>query len=354
MRVDRTGPIATARRFVAEAAITALLKKPMYRVVRKQPRSRVAILRAESYSQSLFATLRYGLSSFYLNLRGHTVLLKPNLVDYVPGSHINTHALLVSAAVECFLSLGAAKVIVAEGPGHQRDTELVLCESGLASALQHQNVRFVDLNRDELVECPLLADYTGLERLWLPRTILEADFIVSMPKVKTHHWTGVSLSTKNMFGVVPGARYGWPKNILHCKGIERSILDVCATVPVHFVIADGIIAMEGNGPLNGTPRALGRIVLADDAVAADATCARLMGLAPDRVVHIRAGAQFLGNYSIPLIQQIGEELQVPSAPFAIVPDFEYLRETRTVEDGSLDGCREQASGFNYRPPDLSR
>jgi uncharacterized protein (DUF362 family) len=77
-----------------------------------------------------------------------------------------------------------------------------------------------------------------------------------MPKVKTHHWTGVTLSMKNMFGVVPGSRYGWPKNVLHWAGINESILDICATVRPHFVIADGIIAMEGDGPLNGTPKAL--------------------------------------------------------------------------------------------------
>lgn len=79
-----------------------------------------------------------------------------------------------------------------------------------------------------------------------------------------------------MFGVVPGARYGWPKNILHWKGIQESVLDLCATVPVHFVIADGIVAMEGNGPLNGTPRPLGKIVLADDPVAADVLAQREM------------------------------------------------------------------------------
>lgn len=76
-----------------------------------------------------------------------------------------------------------------------------------------------------------------------------------MPKVKVHHWSGVTLSMKNMFGVVPGSKYGWPKNILHWRGIQQSILDICATVPIHFVIADAIIAMEGNGPLNGTPPA---------------------------------------------------------------------------------------------------
>src|SRR3974377_516320 len=100
---------------------------------------------------------------------------------------------------------------------------------------------------------------------------------------------------KNMFGIVPGARYGWPKNILHWKGIQESILDLCATVPINFVIAEGIWASEGNGPLNGTARPLRKIVLADDPVAADATCARLMGFEPDRVVHLRWVSGSLGN-----------------------------------------------------------
>ncbi len=164
-----------------------------------------------------------------------------------------------------------------------------------------------------------------MKDLWLPRTVLEADFLVSMPKIKTHHWSGVTLSMKNMFGVVPGARYGWPKNILHWKGIQESILDLCATVPIHFVIADGIVAMEGNGPLNGTPRPLGKIVLADDPVAADATCARLMGFEPGRIAHIREGSRFLGNAHPALIDQVGETFRPPTTPFQVVPEFQYLR-----------------------------
>jgi uncharacterized protein (DUF362 family) len=162
--------------------------------------------------------------------------------------------------------------------------------------------------------------------LWFPRTVLEADFVISLPKVKTHHWSGVTLSMKNMFGVVPGAKYGWPKNILHWKGIQESILDICATVPIHFVIADAVIAMEGNGPLNGSPRLLNRIILADDPVAADATCARLMGLNPERIEHIQVGAEFLGNSSAARIDQLAEPISSPRTPFSIVPEFEYLRE----------------------------
>jgi uncharacterized protein (DUF362 family) len=165
---------------------------------------------------------------------------------------------------------------------------------------------------------------SGTRHLWLPPVVLEADFLVSMPKTIAHHLTGVTLSLKNRFGAVPGARYGWPKNILHWKGIQESILDLCATVPIHFVIADGIVAMEGNGPLNGTPRPLGKIVLADDPVAADATCARLMAFEPGRIVHIREGAKFIGNASPALIDEVGEGVTSPETPFQVVPEFEYL------------------------------
>jgi uncharacterized protein (DUF362 family) len=325
MKAGQQTLLPGTHRLIAGATIARLLAKPKFQVVRKRPRSRVAILKADSYSERLEQVLWQGLNLFHLDVRGKTVLLKPNLVDYIPGSHINTHPLLVTAAAECFRRLGAKTVLVGEGPGHQRDTSLVLLESGFADLLRQQRIPFVDLNREELVETPLLAHYTGMKSLWLPHTILESDFIVSMPKVKTHHWSGVTLSMKNMFGVVPGAKYGWPKNVLHWKGIQQSILDVCATVPVHFVIADAIVAIEGNGPLSGTPRCVNRIVLADDPVAADATCARLMGLDPERIVHIRAGSQFLGNFSAGLIDQIAESVFLPDSAAKTVAEFEYLR-----------------------------
>ena len=79
------------------------------------------------------------------------------------------------------------------------------------------------------------ANYTGLGHLCLPWTVLASDFVVSMPKIKTHHWAGITLRMKNMFGIEPGTKYGWPKNVLHWKGIHRSILDICATEPIHLL-----------------------------------------------------------------------------------------------------------------------
>jgi uncharacterized protein (DUF362 family) len=174
--------------------------------VRRPSRSRVAILRADEYAEQLEWDLLSGLRLFDLNVRGKTVLLKPNLVDFLPGVPINTHPLLVTAAAECFRRLGAASIVVGEGPGHQRDTELVLSESGFLNLLDERRIPFVDLNRDQLVKTRLRANYAGLGHMWLPRTVLKTDFVVSMPKIKTHHWSGVTLSMKNMFGVVPGAK----------------------------------------------------------------------------------------------------------------------------------------------------
>jgi uncharacterized protein (DUF362 family) len=68
---------------------------------------------------------------------------------------------------------------------------------------------------------------------------------------------------KNMFGIVPASRYGWPKNILLWAGIHESILDISAVVAPHFVIADGIVGMDGDGPLNGNAKYLNTILFSE-------------------------------------------------------------------------------------------
>jgi len=307
----------------ATASATADWFWPKHSVSYRRPRSFVAILNADEYSAKIETLLMDGLRLFRLNVAGKTVLLKPNLVEDLPGP-VNTHADIIGSAARCFLRLGVAKVVVGEGPGHQRDTQLVVQAANLKPHLEERQIQFVDLNRDELVRVKLKANYSGMGALWLPRTVLDSDFVVSMPKIKTHHWAGVTLSLKNMFGIVPGMKYGWPKNLLHWHGIHESILDICATVPIHFVIADGITGMEGNGPLQGTPRKLGKIVLADDPVAADSTCARLMGLDPLQVRHLSDGSRFLGNLRADRITMLAEPAETPVRPFAVLPEFQYL------------------------------
>jgi uncharacterized protein (DUF362 family) len=323
MNINRRRALGAAAAAAATVGIEARSLRPQHTVDYRRVQSRVAVLNAEAYSEGLEETVLRGLRLFRIDIRGMRVLLKPNLVEDLPEP-VNTNPVLVGAAARCFLRLGARHVVVGEGPGHQRDTELVIDAAGLRPMLREKRIEFADLNRDELRRVRLKARYSGLGELWLPREVLASDFVVSMPKVKTHHWTGVTLSLKNMFGIVPGMKYGWPKNLLHWHGIHESVLDICATVPIHFVIADGITAMEGNGPLQGTPRELGKIVLADDPVAADATCARLMGFDPLQVRHLSDGSRFLGNLRADRIAMLAEPVGTRIRPFAVLPEFQYL------------------------------
>src|ERR1035438_1771702 len=111
--------ISAAGLAVGGMASVRLLPEEMLLRDRRPPRSRVAVLSAEQYSERLVELLLAGLGEFHLDLRTKSVLLKPNLVEYIAGVEVNTNPLLVGAAAEALLKLGAKRVVVGEGPGHQ-------------------------------------------------------------------------------------------------------------------------------------------------------------------------------------------------------------------------------------------
>jgi uncharacterized protein (DUF362 family) len=291
----------------------------------QRPQSRVAIRSSLNYQSDIAAVLYETLSEFNLPVRGKTVLLKPNFVGFDPQGKTNTHPAVVNAARETFLRLGASTVLIGEGPALDRDTQAVIESIQLREYLGPLSQIFVDLNVDDVERVILRTRASRLRELYLPKTVLGVDFLVSLPKMKTHHWAGVTLSLKNMFGVVPGSCYGWPKNALHWAGIDRAILDINAAVRPDFAIVDGIIGMEGNGPIQGQLKTCGVLVLGDDPVAVDATCARIMGLRPEKIKYIAQAATLLGHIRPEQIQQIGESVSSTCTPFAVLDAFSHLR-----------------------------
>jgi uncharacterized protein (DUF362 family) len=286
--------------------------------------ARVAVLRAASYDGDLEGTLLEGLRKIGADVRGARVLLKPNMVEFDLGASINTDPRLVVAAVHAFRRMGAASVTVGEGPGHRRDTRYVLEASGLGSVLREAKSPFVDLNVDTASRVPAKSSYTGLQQFWIPHSVRTADVIVSMPKMKTHHWMGVTLSLKNCFGVLPGRVYGWPKNALHWAGVGESILDIAGVVRPALAIVDGIVGMEGNGPIDGVSRPTGALVVGNDPVATDVVATRLMGFDPERVPYLVEAGRFLGQGSWDQIIQEGEDPDQLAQSFAPAPGFSGL------------------------------
>ncbi|MBW2107315.1 MAG: DUF362 domain-containing protein [Deltaproteobacteria bacterium] len=295
--------------------------------------SETFIAKAASYDGNLTSVIGSALKELGITsrmIKGKNIVLKPNLVEtHIGTGHINTHPAVVLAAAGTFRRLGATTVVVAEGPGHTRDSILVLEESGLADLLYREHIPFVDLNYDNWVTVSNTSRISRLNRLTLPVTLARADWIVSMAKMKTHHWVGVTLSMKNLFGVMPGAFYGWPKNALHMAGIEPCILDINAVVRPHLAIVDGILGMEGDGPIMGRPKHAGVLVLGKNLTAVDATCCRIMDIAPEKVTYLAAASLILGPVNEAGIRQRGERVSAVRTRFALVDDIPAHRRLRS-------------------------
>ena len=294
----------------------------------RQVATRVLCLDVPSYDppQELARQLREGLDAFPAMLaraRGGHVVLKPNLVEVHAGRPINTDPRLIAAAAAAFLDAGAKRVTVAEGPGHVRDIERLLEQTGLEDHLAPLGVPFVDLNVDDAIYVPLRDNVTGVGQFPIAATIMQADLVVSMPKMKTHHWAGATLSMKNLFGTVPGAEFGWPKNPLHWAGIPKSIADLWSTIRPGFAIVDGIVGMEGDGPIMGTAIAHGVVVMGEHCPAVDATAARLMGLVPEKIPYLQIALGLGATVAENRIERAGDK--VAARPYELLEQFASLR-----------------------------
>ncbi len=279
----------------------------------------VFIARNQRYNGDLRTVIAEGLQATGARpaeFKGKRVLLKPNLIEPVRGlAQITTHPAVVVAAAEVFRSWGA-QVSIGEGPGHLRDTRFVLSESGFDDVLRELRIPFSDLNYEDTRFSPLVGGFSKLEGFHLPQSVLEADIVVSMPKMKTHHWVGVTGAMKNLYGVLPGIAYGWPKNVLHFHGIPQTVCDVNQTLGA-ITIVDGIVGMEGDGPIMGTAVDSGLIVIGTNAPAVDATLCRLMDLPPERIPYLALAAGRLGPIHESSIRQRGESITENRRSFAI-------------------------------------
>ena len=283
--------------------------------------SAVSILRARSYSDDLVSRMLEGIRQCGLDPRGKRVLLKPNLVEFDSATVINTDAAVIAAAVEVFHKLGASEVKIGEGPGHRRDTLDLAEDAHYRASIPKFESIFTDLNRDDV--SPVF-QFAGEPRFYFPNTVLAADLIVSLAKMKTHHWAGATLSMKNFFGVVPGSVYGWPKNKLHYLGIPESIVALNRQFRNTFAIVDGIVGMEGNGPIQGTPKPAEVLVMGRDLVAVDATCCRIMGIDPEKIDYLRLAAG-MGHVHPARIEQRGENVAAMRTNFTLMEEYKGLR-----------------------------
>jgi uncharacterized protein (DUF362 family) len=221
------------------------------------------------------------------------VLVKPNLVTPTQsGTGVITDCQVTEAVLRLVLACRPARVVIGEGSGYgydvigaRADTLDAFRHSGTQEVAERLGVDCIDLNRDTSVSVEI-PDYYVMDRVLIAKTVVESDVIISVPVLKTHRRTIVTLSLKNMKGVMPGQE----KRKTHQLGLERAIVDLNQIVRPHFTIVDGLVGL--GGLWEGEDAAHMNLILAgQDPVAVDAVGARVMGFDPARILMLDLAAE---------------------------------------------------------------
>ena len=243
---------------------------------------------------------------------GDTVLIKPNAKNQAPpGYGIVTDVAVIEPIVEMSLEKGAKRVTIADGaayPSGSYHTISAFETMGVTKMAKKWDLDLVDLNSYDSIDLDV-PEGLVLDKVRVGRAVTQADFLINVPVLKTHRGTLLSNCVKNI-GVGVACRE--EKKRLHRLGIDEALLDVFSVVKPHFNVVDALVCIEGDGPNfpPGKPRPMGLVLAGEDGVAVDAVCAKLIGLDPLEVKHLRlAHDRGIGIADLGQIEVLGERLE---------------------------------------------
>lgn len=247
---------------------------------------------------------------------GEEILLKPNLLVASPPERAVTTHPAVFRAVAILLKQCGAKLSYGDSPGFGGQL-FTARRAGLEGVAEELGIRSADFTRCATVPFP---EGSIVKQFTVAAAAIEAGGIVSISKMKTHALMRITGAVKNQFGCVPGLR----KSEFHARmqTVERLaqvLVDLNRLLRPRLYVMDGIVAMEGNGPRNGSPRPMSVLLMSTDPVALDTVFARLIALRPDSVPTIKWGDQ-LGLGTCKHIRVVGDDVTA-----LIQPDFRVDR-----------------------------
>ncbi|OGP92538.1 MAG: hypothetical protein A2156_08670 [Deltaproteobacteria bacterium RBG_16_48_10] len=252
-----------------------------------------------SKGEDPYQATKVALQQFSLpTLKGRKVLVKPNAARLAfPGQGVTTHPSVVEATIDHFKESGAIDIVIGESCIFGVNAQDAFQVTGMKKVSEKEGVKLIDLDCFDPVEIALPKGGV-IKKIKVPSIFKQFDFIISIPVMKTHMHTQVTLSIKNMKGLL------WRKekarfHHLRCdekvtKGhreLDMAISEMASALFPHFAIIDGTVGMEGMGPAYGNTKKMGIIVVGNDPLSADAVATRLMGFDPEKVPHLKLSAE---------------------------------------------------------------
>lgn len=263
------------------------------------------------------------LKPYSFKLKGMDVLLKPNLLGaYPPEKAVTTHPALVKTLYQHLIDIGA-KPVVGDSPGGTvTDYKKAAEVSGILEACAGN---FINLT-GEIVEVNLKGN-KKIPKIWVSKKYLEAQFIINLPKMKTHSLTLLTGSIKNLYGILPGNfKLKLHSEAPSLRDFSSLLIDIYEIRPPDINIMEAILAMEGDGPSHGKPRELDLVLSSENGVELDALTSHIMGIPPQKIVHLKlAYERGLGEIDIAKISISGDLKKIK--PFKTPPTFKNLLET---------------------------
>lgn len=278
--------------------------------------SRVAIVRCQDYDPpAVYDAIKKaldllgGIQSYIA--AGDVVLLKPNVFGiWGPEKAATTHPTIVEAVVQLVKDARAIPQIGESSAGSAYGkTQQALQRAGIAEVAHKTSVELINFDESEKQNRYLeIID----REIMFAKPVIEADAIISLPKLKTHGLTGISGAIKNMYGTIPGpAKSQLHKEFPDRQLFAKAIVAICAAVRPRLSIMDGIMAMEGTGPATGPPKNLGIILVSDDPVAMDTVVVnKIMHIPAQHIAMLQSGADAqLGTNNMEEIEILGDALE---------------------------------------------
>ncbi len=264
-----------------------------------EQRAEVALLRCESYEESLLDEViaRAARIAGFPDVRGKTLLLKPNILNASPAAKaVTTNPVFLGAVIRFVKSEGAARILVGDSPGWQPGA-LAAKASGIYDAVQRVGATWIDFRE---VAARAVPNGKKLKNIPLTSVLDEVDLVINLPKLKNHELMTYTGAIKNLLGLLPGTA----KSAMHLQypsviDFGEMLVDIALSVPC-FSFMDGITAMQGAGPGSGTPFQLGIVLASGKPAALDWVAVQCVGYDPRRIPYLIDGMQrTLGTDNFP-------------------------------------------------------
>ena len=289
---------------------------------------------------------------------GDTVIIKPNLVVAKPPESGATTDPRVCKAIADMVREQGARPIIAESSFVGLDTEEAIRVAGYGE-LREEGYEVIDLKQKgiEKVKVPV-PEGKAVKELSLPRVVVDADVIISVPKMKTHDQAEVTLAVKNMKGVLPDAL---KRKFHHVFGMFQAVADLLTVVKPSLAVVDGIIAMNGLGPAFGEAMEMDLIIAGKDPVAVDTVAGAVMGFELQECGCVREAAESkVGTGDLSKIEVVGEPIakvqhRFKRAAEAVTEVLPFPEGFQTIiDEKACSGCRNQilSSLFDMKQENL--